>query len=69
MDLLISLGTSVAYFSSVALLIISATSTSVKNSYSTTFFDTTVFLTMFILLGMFCMGVVTDGRAIFGSIY
>lgn len=52
MDLLISLGTSVAYCSSVALLIISATSSSLTKSYSTTFFDTTVFLTMFILLGM-----------------
>jgi P-type Cu+ transporter len=52
MDLLISLGTSVAYFSSLALLIISATSSSITMSYSTTFFDTTVFLTMFILLGM-----------------
>ena len=51
MDLLISLGTSVAYFSSLALLIISATSSSITMSYSTTFFDTTVFLTMFILLG------------------
>jgi len=64
MDLLISLGTSVAYFSSLALLIISATSTAIKRSYSTTFFDTTVFLTMFILLGMFppCMCGLTTGR-------
>ena len=54
MDLLISLGTSVAYFSSLALLIISAQSTSVNgSSYSTTFFDTTVFLTMFILVGRY----------------
>jgi P-type Cu+ transporter len=52
MDLLISLGTSVAYFSSLALLIISATSSSITKSYTTTFFDTTVFLTMFILLGL-----------------
>jgi P-type Cu+ transporter len=52
MDLLISLGTSVAYFSSLVLLIISATADSASHSYSTTFFDTTVFLTMFILLGI-----------------
>ena len=53
MDLLISLGTSVAYFSSLVLLIISATADGQPTmSYSTTFFDTTVFLTMFILLGM-----------------
>lgn len=52
MDLLISLGTSIAYFASLTLLIISATTTTPKKSYSTTFFDTTVFLTMFILLGL-----------------
>jgi len=52
MDLLISLGTTIAYFSSVVLLIISATAAKPTTSYSTTFFDTTVFLTMFILLGM-----------------
>jgi cation transport ATPase len=52
MDLLISLGTSVAYFASLVLLIISATASMPTNSYSTTFFDTTVFLTMFILLGL-----------------
>ncbi len=51
MDLLISLGTSVAYFASVVLLIISATAEKPTTSYSTTFFDTTVFLTMFILVG------------------
>jgi P-type Cu+ transporter len=53
MDLLISLGTSVAYFASVVLLIISATAEKPTTSYSTTFFDTTVFLTMFILLGTY----------------
>jgi cation transport ATPase len=52
MDLLISLGTSVAYFASLALLIIAATASVRTKSYSTTFFDTTVFLTLFILLGM-----------------
>jgi len=53
MDLLISLGTSVAYLASVVLLIISATAEKPTTSYSTTFFDTTVFLTMFILVGRF----------------
>jgi len=52
MDLLISLGTSVAYFSSIVLLILGATGPANKTSYSTTLFDTTVFLTMFILVGM-----------------
>lgn len=51
MDLLICLGTSVAYFASVILLIMSATAKGSSQSYTTTFFDTTVFLTLFILLG------------------
>ena len=53
MDLLISLGTTVAYLSSLALLIMSSCAEGAQNSYTTTFFDTTVFLTMFILLGTF----------------
>lgn len=52
MDLLISLGASVAYFASLVLLIMAATVSAQPTSYSTTFFDTTVFLSMFILLGM-----------------
>jgi heavy metal translocating P-type ATPase len=54
MDLLISLGTSVAYFSSLVLLIISARADGqMTTSYTTTFFDTTVFLTLFILVGRY----------------
>lgn len=53
MDLLISLGTSVAYFASVILFAVSAIHHPYPSSYSTTFFDTTVFLTMFILLGRY----------------
>lgn len=61
MNLLMSLGTSIAYFASIALLALSAHS---KNSgmkmssdndhkigYTTTYFDSVVFLTMFLLLG------------------
>lgn len=64
MNLLMSLGTSVSYFASIALLILAARS---KNSgmgvhmtqdengkhqgYTTTYFDSVVFLTMFLLLG------------------
>lgn len=69
MDLLISLGTSVAYFSSIALLILEATATDEKTAYSTTFFDTTVFLTMFILLGMSPIQSFANGRSLFGSVY
>jgi P-type Cu+ transporter len=55
MDLLISLGTSVAYFSSLILFIMSALAPAATghSSFTTTFFDTTVFLTMFILFGRF----------------
>nr|OQO31930.1 hypothetical protein B0A51_01125 [Rachicladosporium sp. CCFEE 5018] len=52
MDMLISLGTSIAYFSSVAQLVIAATSQhrTVING-NTTYFDSVVFLTMFLLIG------------------
>lgn len=52
MDLLISLGASVAYLASLVLLIMASTKSAQTTPYSTTFFDTTVFLTMFILLGI-----------------
>jgi P-type Cu+ transporter len=68
MDLLISLGTSVAYFSSLVLLIISATADGPSESYSTTFFDTTVFLTMFILLGI-SFSDLTNNRPLPRSLY
>ena len=51
MNLLISAGTSIAYFSSLALLIIGATSP--KGSDSSTYFDSVIFLTFFILIGKY----------------
>ncbi|MCJ1252865.1 hypothetical protein MMC24_000671 [Lignoscripta atroalba] len=55
MSLLISAGTSVAYFASLALLIIGATvDTNISSSREfTTYFDTVVFLTFFILIGRY----------------
>ncbi|KAL9632359.1 MAG: hypothetical protein Q9164_005369, partial [Protoblastenia rupestris] len=54
MNLLISAGTSVAYFSSIAILAIDATSGSDTHhamTQSSTYFDAVVFLTFFILMG------------------
>ena len=54
MNLLMSAGTSVAYFSSIALLGIAATTPkSMSNGSGTTYFDSVVFLTFFILIGRF----------------
>jgi len=53
MNLLISAGTSVAYFSSLALLIVDATSTTTASGNGTTYFDSVIFLTFFILIGRF----------------
>jgi len=56
MNLLISLGVSVAYFSSVAELAISAGKRMSGHAVSTasmTYFDSVVFLTMFLLIGRF----------------
>lgn len=53
MNLLISAGTSVAYFSSLALLIRGATAKHDSVSQSMTYFDTVVFLTLFILGGRY----------------
>lgn len=53
MNLLISAGTSVAYFSSLALIIIGATAKHDSMGQSTTYFDTVVFLTLFILGGRY----------------
>lgn len=52
MNLLISAGTSVAYFASLALLVIGATAPHVTAN-ETTYFDTVVFLTFFILIGRY----------------
>jgi heavy metal translocating P-type ATPase len=50
MNMLISAGTSVAYFSSLAVLII-ATQTENRTGHPSTYMDTVVFLTLFILAG------------------
>ena len=52
MDLLISAGTTVAYISSLALVIVGAT-TKDRRSESGSYFDTVVFLTFFILIGRY----------------
>jgi heavy metal translocating P-type ATPase len=55
MNLLISAGSSVAYFSSLAVLIMDATSSRNVSQHdsSNTYFDTVTFLTFFILIGRF----------------
>lgn len=53
MNLLISAGTSVAYFSSLAVLIVDAVIGTKTSAHSTTYFDSVVFLTLFILAGRF----------------
>lgn len=51
MNLLVSSGVSVAYFASVALLALSATRPTETQGDSLTYFDSVVFLTMFLLAG------------------
>ncbi|ANZ77670.1 BA75_04583T0 [Komagataella pastoris] len=51
MSLLMCLGTSVAYFASIALLILSARQHRESTGYTTTYFDSVVFLTLFLLIG------------------
>lgn len=53
MNLLISAGTAVAYFSSLAVLIVDAVAGTKASATSSTYFDTVVFLTLFILAGRF----------------
>lgn len=53
MNLLMSAGTSVAYFASIVLLIMSATSKQQLKTENTTYFDSVVFLTFFILGGRY----------------
>ncbi|KOS39830.1 hypothetical protein ACN38_g9323 [Penicillium nordicum] len=53
MNLLISAGTSVAYISSLAVLIVDAVVGTKSSPHSTTYFDSVVFLTLFILAGRF----------------
>ncbi|KAJ5111860.1 hypothetical protein NUU61_001490 [Penicillium alfredii] len=53
MDMLMSLGTSIAYFSSIAILAINASQPrgSPKASHTGSYFDAVVFLTMFLMIG------------------
>ncbi|RJE19401.1 Heavy-metal-associated domain protein [Aspergillus sclerotialis] len=53
MNLLISAGTTVAYFSSLAVLIIDAVAGKSANTHSSSYFDSVVFLTLFILAGRY----------------
>lgn len=53
MNLLVSAGTSIAYFASVAVLGINAAKTSKSFGSNSTYFDSVVFLTFFILLGRY----------------
>ena len=53
MNLLISAGTSVAYFASIAVLGLDATDNSRPSTQSSTYFDSVVFLTFFILIGRY----------------
>ena len=53
MNLLVSSGTSIAYFASVAVLGINATASSRSPRQSSTYFDSVVFLTFFILIGRY----------------
>lgn len=53
MNLLVSAGTSIAYFASVAVLGINATSRSKSSGSNSTYFDSVVFLTFFILNGRY----------------
>ncbi|KAJ9620584.1 hypothetical protein H2203_007790 [Taxawa tesnikishii (nom. ined.)] len=52
MNMLISLGTSIAYFASIAVLAVNATQPSASEGTSS-YFDSVVFLTMFLLIGRF----------------
>src|SRR5699024_4979367 len=53
MDMLMSLGTTIAYFSSIAMLAVDAglPKDGTKSSRHGTFFDAVVFLTMFLMIG------------------
>ncbi|KAL4817983.1 E1-E2 ATPase-domain-containing protein [Aspergillus spinulosporus] len=62
MNFLISAGTSVAYISSLAILIMDAVTKTHSDAHSSTYFDTVVFLTLFILAGRY-MEAYSKGRA------
>ncbi|KAL5000271.1 E1-E2 ATPase-domain-containing protein [Aspergillus recurvatus] len=62
MNFLISAGTLVAYISSLAILIMDAVTKTHSDAHSSTYFDTVVFLTLFILAGRY-MEAYSKGRA------
>ncbi|RDW86839.1 putative copper resistance-associated P-type ATPase [Aspergillus mulundensis] len=62
MNFLISAGTLVAYVSSLAILIMDAVIKTHSDTHSSTYFDTVVFLTLFILAGRY-MEAYSKGRA------
>lgn len=62
MNLLISAGTLVAYVSSLAILIMDAMTENKSDMHSSNYFDTVVFLTLFILAGRY-MEAYSKGRA------
>ena len=53
MNLLVSAGTSIAYFASVAVLAINASTSSKSSGSNSSYFDSVVFLTLFILVGRY----------------
>jgi P-type Cu+ transporter len=53
MNLLMSAGTSVAYFPSIAVLVLDSQKMGQRNGQISTYFDSVVFLTMFILAGRY----------------
>lgn len=53
MNMLMSLGTSIAYWSSVAQLISAAANSSIEVDETSFYFDSVVFLTMFLLIGRY----------------
>ncbi|CAH6719247.1 copper-transporting ATPase [[Candida] jaroonii] len=68
MNLLMCLGTSVAYFSSIVLLILSSQQHPEAHGFKTSYFDTVVFLTFFLLIGRLLEGISKNktGNAVVG---
>lgn len=57
MNLLVCLGTSVSYFASIALLILACKQDPSQKGFNTTYFDSVVFLTFFLLIGKVLEGI------------
>ncbi|KAF8076362.1 E1-E2 ATPase-domain-containing protein [Lyophyllum atratum] len=53
MNMLVSLGVSVSYFSSIGLMVLEAKTPAQRTGSTTTYFDTVVLLTMFLLAGRY----------------